>query len=196
MIANNITIKTIMNIDYEIKNVSPLKYMWKDFKLTKPYYKIKNNTSKTLILYKVEKSKHISQDFAIMEKKLRESENDIVKLTTTAKFYQTIKKIVLKPNEKFKLYLDRLPLYRMNDDGFLVSVFGIKIYGKAIFYELKEESIEETEVIEEEEVEEIKEEDEVVEEKQKTDYEIDMNKIGNNLDEINNLIKNISKKKN
>ena len=189
-------------IDYETKNISVLKYMWKDFCSSDRYYKVKNNTTTELTLYRVVKSKLISQDFEKMKKKLDKSNKEIIKLDTKATFRQSIKKIILKPNEKIKLSCDRLPLYWVNEEGNLSSVHNVKCFAKVIFnkYEDYAENVEKEKVIVEEKKVIVKletiveEEEEIVEEiKEETDYEKDMNKIKNNQNTIDELLKNLLK---
>ena len=80
-----------MVIDYEIQNISSMKFFLKDFFGKEiRYYKIKNNTSKTLTIYKIVKSMKIKQDYKRIARKLKKSTDSKISLNTTVKFHQKI----------------------------------------------------------------------------------------------------------
>ena len=106
-----------MVIDSEIQYSSPMSLIWKDLCNKKRYYKIKNNTSKTITLHCVMKSTQTHQDYKELGNKLKKSTEEEFKLDTTAKFTQKIKKIVLEPNSNIKVYIKQLlPVYWINEE--------------------------------------------------------------------------------
>ena len=134
-----------MSIDYEIIKISSIKLFLKDLLLKKPYYKIKNNTEKTITLHCVMKSTLIKQDYKKIGKQMKKSITDEYKLKTIAKFSQKIKKIVLGPNEKIKIfYKQLLPVYWINEEtNKIYSITGFRAYDKIVFDEYEEEEEEE-----------------------------------------------------
>ena len=129
-----------MNIYYKIKDITQFKLLLKDlFGNEKRYYKIQNNTSKTLTIYKVIKSIKIKQDYKKIARKLKKSTDSKISLNTTATFHQKIKKIVLKPYTKIKIHYERLlPLYWIEENT-LFPIEGFRTYSKIIFTEREEE---------------------------------------------------------
>jgi hypothetical protein len=192
-----------MVIDYEIQQPSSLSSIWKTFCNKKPYYKIKNNTKKTLTFHCVTKSTQISQDYKKLGKKLKKSKDKNFKLNTTAKFSQKIQKVVLGPTEKIKIFYKKLlPIYWINEEtNMLFSITGFRMFDKIVFDEYEEEEGEkyQEDKIIEEEIQGEKGEENIfypiikVPEKIVTEYEQDMNKINNNFCNIDNILKSLKK---
>ena len=206
-----------MFIDYEIQHPRILSLVWKNLCNEKFYYKIKNNTEKTITLYRVTKSTQINQDYKKLGQILKKSKKEEYILDTTAKFNQTIEKVVLEPNSKIKINIKQqlLPVYWINEEtNMLYSITGFRSYDKIVFDEYEEEELGIVEEIKEEKInKEIKEEklneeskeiveniinniiEDIVKEnpKPKTEYQNGMTEINNNLNDINDLIKRLSK---
>ena len=210
--------QSMFEIDYEIQKSSILSLMWKDLCNKKSYYKIKNNTKKTLTLYCCVQSTKIFQNYVNLGRKLRKKhKSDKFKLNTTVKFNQKIKKIVLKPYQKMKIYTKKLlPIYWINENDMLYSIVRFHFYEKIVFDEYEKEEVkeEEEEKYPEEKGEEVKEEEEekypeekgeelqIIEEEgeeikypelkeNENEYEKDMNTIKNNFNDIDELIKKL-----
>ena len=131
------------SIDYEIQHPSTLSLVWKDLCNKKPYYKIKNNTEKTITLHCITDSKHISQDFKKVGKKLNKSNEKKLTLNTTIVFNLEIKKIILGPYEKKILYYKKsFPVYWINDEtNIFHNINSFKMYDKIVFGEYEEEEM-------------------------------------------------------
>jgi len=132
-----------MQIDYEIQRPSTFSLILKDLSSKKNYYKIKNHTSKTLTLYCAMKSLKTRQNFKKIGRQLKKSNKEEFKLNTTIKFNLKMKKIVLGPNEKIKIYFKQLlPIYFINEETkLLFEITGFKTYEKIVFDEYEEEEL-------------------------------------------------------
>jgi len=201
-----------MNTEYEIEYITPFKFFLKYFTDNVPYYKIKNYTDKPITLYVTTKQIIIQQDFVNLKFEL---ENDYTKaIKTDAKIGRTFRKIVIHPRSKRVIHYKKLlPIYWINEEeGLIYEIKNKSIFSKIIFKEcnryeeeiiddtleeIKEEIIDEDEIVEQiidETVEEIIEE--IIDEEDKkpiTDYEKDMNKLNINFVEIDILLKSIQK---
>ncbi len=133
-----------MEIDYEIQQPSMFSLFLKDLSFGKKlYYKIKNHTSKTLTLYCAMKSTKTRQDYKKIDEQLKKSNTEEFKLNTTIKFNLKMKKVVLGPNEKIKIYFKQLlPIYFIDEETkLLLEISGFKTYDKIVFDEYEEEEL-------------------------------------------------------
>lgn len=179
-----------MTINYEIKKKYLLKIFLKDFfGIRVRYFKIKNNTNKTLTIYRAVKSTQIAQDYTRLGQKLNSSTDTTITLDTTVRYKQIFEKIVLEPYQKKKItYEQYLPLYWIEEN----TIYPIKYFplGSKIIFNQTEESIEE---IVNKTVDNILQEI-IKDTEQQTDYKTDMNKIHNNLNDINELLNGLNEK--
>jgi len=130
-------------IDYEIQKPSGLSLSWKNLLNKKVYYKIKNQTSKNITLYQVEKTQLLQQDYKNIARGIYNNTEEQFNIISLKKVNLRMKKIVLEPYSKKKIYITKYsPFFWHNEDTkLLYKISELKMYEKLIFEEYDEEEL-------------------------------------------------------
>jgi hypothetical protein len=110
-----------------IKKPSKLSIIKNDFLFKPFYYKIKNNTNQSIIIYKIKNKMSVNSNGKIYQKN-----NNSFHIKTVEIYDEELEKIKIKPNQKIKINFPSYGFYySVNNQSHFVN--NINVYDKITF---------------------------------------------------------------